>query len=91
MTLELTAAQQQALDARGAEPLRLVDPRTQECYVLVPAGAYDRVKALLYDDSPPSDEEKRRQLAASGERAGWTDPEMDVYDNYDENRKQLWR
>jgi hypothetical protein len=50
---------------------------------------YDRIKALLYDDGLPTDEEKRRQLAPSGERAGWTDPAMDVYDNYDENRKLL--
>jgi hypothetical protein len=90
MTLELNEPQQQALDVQSEEPLRLVDPRTQECYVLVKAEVFDRLKQLLYDDTPPSDEEKRRQLAASGERAGWADPEMDVYDNYNENRKKLW-
>ena len=89
MSIELTEPLQQALDAATGEPLRVVDPRTQECYVLLRAEVYDRLKALVYDDSPPSEEERRRQLAASGERAGWTDPEMDVYDNYDENRKRL--
>jgi hypothetical protein len=49
----------------------------------------NRIKTLLYDDGLPTDEEKRRQLAAAGERAGWTDPGMDVYDNYDENRNLL--
>jgi hypothetical protein len=90
MTLELNEQQQHALDAQSEEPLRLMDPRTKEWYVLVKAEVFDRLKQLLYDDTPPSDEEKRRQLAASGERAGWADPEMDIYDNYDENHKKLW-
>jgi hypothetical protein len=90
MTLELNEPQQQALDAQAEEPLRLVDPRTQLSYVLVKADIFDRLKQLLYDDASPSEEEKRRQLAASGERGGWLDPEMDVYDNYDENSKKLW-
>jgi hypothetical protein len=89
MDLELTAAQQQALATYHDEPVQFVDPRTGERYMLVKAAVYDRIKALLYDDGLPTDEEKRRQLAASGERAGWTDPAMDVYDNYDENRKLL--
>ena len=41
---------------------------------------------LFYDDSPPSIEERRRHLEESGRRAGWDDPEMNVYVNYDENR-----
>jgi hypothetical protein len=33
-------------------------------------------------------EEKRRfQLAEFGRRAGWDDPEMDVYDDLDPRRK----
>jgi hypothetical protein len=90
MTVDLTEPLQVALDASGEEPLRLIDPRTNESYVLVKAETYERLKALLYDDGPPSEEEMRRQLAASGERAGWTDPEMDVYDNYDESRRRQW-
>jgi hypothetical protein len=90
MSIELNEQQQHALDTVRDEPPRLVDPRTNESYVLVRADVYDRLRALLVDNDLPSDEEKRRQLAASGERAGWADPEMDVYDNYDENRKRLW-
>jgi hypothetical protein len=82
MSMELTEQQQQALDSQNEDPPRIIDPRTQECYVLVRAEVFDRLKAMLYDDGPPSDEEKSRQLAASGERAGWADPEMDVYNNY---------
>lgn len=90
MDMELNEQQQQALDLRSDDPPRVTDPRTGECYVLIRAEVYNRLKALLYDDGSPSDEEKRRQLAESGERAGWADPEMDVYDNYDNNRKLLW-
>lgn len=89
MSIELTEPLQQALDASHDEPLRVVDPRTQESYVLVPAVLYERLKSLLYDDSLPAQEERDRQLAESGERAGWTDAAMDVYDDYDENRKKL--
>jgi hypothetical protein len=89
MEFELTEAQQQALSASREELVYFVDPQTGERFVLVKAEVYDRLKALLYDDGPPTDEEKRRQLAASGERAGWTDPAMDIYDNYEENRKLL--
>jgi hypothetical protein len=89
MSLELSEPQQKALDATSNEPLRLLDPRTQECYVLVKAEVFDRLGQLLFEDALPSEDEKRQQLAASGERAGWTDPEMDVYASYDENRKLL--
>jgi hypothetical protein len=36
-------------------------------------------------------EEQIILLASSGNRAGWDDPEMDAYDNYDENLNKLGR
>jgi hypothetical protein len=42
----------------------------------------------VYDDSPPSLEEMREQLARSGCRAGWTDPEMDVYDRHEDDSRK---
>jgi hypothetical protein len=47
MSIELTEPQQQALDRQQGDPLRVVDPRTREAYVLLPAAVYDRVKELL--------------------------------------------
>lgn len=44
---ELTARQQQELGER--EPV-LVDPRTQERYVLVRKAVFDRMRELLQDD-----------------------------------------
>jgi hypothetical protein len=51
MSVELTEPQQQALDARTEEPLRLVDPRNRASYVLVRADIFERMKALVQDDS----------------------------------------
>lgn len=48
--IELTDAQRQAM--QGEDPPRLVDPVTQETYVLLRADVYDRLKGLLADDLP---------------------------------------
>jgi hypothetical protein len=88
--MELTEEQRRELREASGEIIMLRDPETQQKYVLLRADVYERLKGLVYDDSAPSDDEKRLQLAESGKRAGWDDPEMNVYDNYDENLKKLW-
>jgi hypothetical protein len=115
MRVELTEQQQQALDAAGDAPARVippgtdlvhvllpsedfdwisglvkdipaasrrVDPRTQKTYALVPLPAYERFKAFFEED-PITPEEKRALLREAGKRAGWGDPEMDVYNDLD--------
>jgi hypothetical protein len=47
--LELTVQQQQALDA-SPEPPRLVDPRTQQTYILLESAVYERLRTLLAED-----------------------------------------
>jgi hypothetical protein len=86
MTLELTETQRKALKENGGSP-RLRDPDTDTTYVLVREDIYDRIKGLLDDDWPA--DERLRLLAESGKRAGWADPPMDDYDNYEENRNKL--
>lgn len=86
--LELSAQQRQELRQKKNVDIRILDPETQQEYVLLRAELYDRLKQLLYDDSDWTPEEQLRLLAESGNRAGWNDPEMDVYDNYDESRKK---
>lgn len=49
--------------------------------VLVRADVFARLKHLVYDDSPLSAAEKTRLLIEAGKRAGWDDPEMDVYND----------
>ena len=49
--IELTAPLQQALDNSPGEPLRLVDPRTKQTYVLLRTELYDQVKAILESEN----------------------------------------
>jgi hypothetical protein len=85
--IELTEEQRKALGEGRESPLTLVDPKTQIAYVLVRQDVYDRLTGLLDDDWTP--EERLQLLAESGRRAGWHDPAMDAYDNYDESLKKL--
>jgi len=87
--IELTGEQRQQLrQANGAE-VRLRDSEAGREYVILPAETYDRLRSLLYDEGDWTPEEQLKLLAESGKRAGWDDPEMDVYDNYEESRKKL--
>jgi hypothetical protein len=52
--IELTPQQRRELTE--PEPMA-IDPDTKESYVLVRKEDYERLKALLYDDSPWTDEE----------------------------------
>jgi hypothetical protein len=88
--LELSAQQRQELKQKNGVEIRVCDPETQQEYVLLLAQVYERLKQLLFDDNDWTPEEQLRLLAESGSRAGWDDPEMDVYDRYDENHKKLW-
>jgi hypothetical protein len=87
--LELTAQQWDELKHSKGPEVRLADPESGQQYVLMPAEVYDRWQRLLYDAGDWTPEEQLRLLAESGKRAGWDDPAMDIYDNYDENRKKL--
>ena len=52
--IELTPQQRHELTE--PEPLA-IDPETKETYVLVRKEVYERLRELLYDDSPWTDEE----------------------------------
>ena len=86
--MELTEELRRKIRESNVEPLVLTDPETKLEYVLLRADVYEQLKRLAYDDSPPSEEEMRHQLAESAKRAGWYDAEMNVYDDYDENRRR---
>ena len=50
MSIQLTPQQQQALDHQGDKHPRMLDPRTNMAYVLVPEAEYDSIRDLLEDD-----------------------------------------
>ena len=55
--IELTEQQVKALENAEGTPLRLLNPRTKDTYVLLPVAEYERVIKDEYDDTPWSKEE----------------------------------
>jgi hypothetical protein len=74
--IELSEQQRQELKS---DLPRAMDPITKRIYVLVSEDAYERMQALLAPERLPTDEQQAL-LHAAGLRAGWDDPEMDIYD-----------
>ena len=74
--IELTAEQRLELNA---DVPRAIDPLTRTKYVLVKEDVYERLEALLVPERLTV-AEQQAALHAAGLRAGWDDPEMDVYD-----------
>lgn len=76
-----------ALDVKGAAPLRTVHPVTGKAFFLVSEDFYERLRPL-FENVPTSLDEQGFHLRETGRRAGWDEPAMDAYDNYDEQRSQ---
>ncbi|HEY3242234.1 MAG TPA: hypothetical protein VGM03_02695 [Phycisphaerae bacterium] len=47
MAVELSESQRQALGGSPGLPLQVIDPATQELYVLVPMEEYEQLRTLL--------------------------------------------
>jgi hypothetical protein len=58
-------SEEQRQELEKPDPVRVRDPKTNEVYVLVRAEIYERMRPVL---------------DGFARRAGWDDPEMDVYD-----------
>ncbi len=85
MTIELT--EEQWANMQGGEiPVRVNDPARTATFVLVRAEVYERFKSVFEEDAV-TEQERLFQLQQFGKRAGWDDPEMDVYDELDPRRK----
>lgn len=79
----LTTEQRNLLQQAGGDVLRLVDPDTQQQYVLMRAEIYDQLCTGNAELDP-------RELYPALHRAlrdeGWDDPQMDEYNRYGEPR-----
>jgi hypothetical protein len=80
MSIQLNEEQGKALDSDGETPPRVVDPRTNRTYVLIPAEQYDRLRALLEEELDIRSAYPLMDAVASKE--GWDDPSMDIYNDF---------
>ncbi len=81
--IELTEEQRKELKA---DLPRVLDPHTKKTYVLVSEEAFERMQALLAPERLPRTEQQAL-LHAAGLRAGWDDPEMEIYDREEKSLK----
>lgn len=86
MTPTVTAQMRQALQAEHGRPVKLVDEQTNQVYYVISAEMFESVRALITDEEF-NPREMYPLMAKVAGAAGWDDPIMDAYDNYDENRK----
>jgi len=82
MTIELTDAIRQALEARPGEPLRVIDPRTKAEYVLISKEWYEQLEQFVGLDPRAA-----YPLVDETFREGWDDPKMADYDNYEARKR----
>jgi hypothetical protein len=75
----LSPEQRELVKQSSREPVRLLDPDTNQEYVLVRAEVYDQIRSLP-DDLDPRD--LYPALARALQDEGWNDPQMDEYNRY---------
>jgi hypothetical protein len=83
MTMRLPEELRTAVVAHPGVPLELVDEQTHLSYVLLPVEEFQRLKSAAEDDL--SDTYAAQIETAM--RAGWSDPRMDEYNDYDAHRQ----
>ena len=86
MTIQLTPEQWTDISRHDGELVRVSDPSQCESFILLRSEVYERFKAL-FEGAPVSDQERIFELQQFGQRAGWDDPAMNVYDDLDPRRK----
>jgi len=86
MALSLSAEQHQAIVNHPGEIVEVIDEVSRARFVLLPVEQFERIKALLTSDEFDVRDTYAAQSAALAV-AGWDDPELDIYNDYDANRK----
>ena len=67
------------MEDSDTSPHRVVNPRTNETFVLLRVVEYERLTEDEYDHSPWTSEERHALAWEAGKHAGWDD--MDEYDD----------
>jgi hypothetical protein len=86
MTPKLSNEQRQAIEEQHGGPVLVVDGVTHEQYVLLPAEIYQRLRLFVEAEGFDIRETYPLQDNVAAE-AGWDDPAMDDYNDYDAHRK----
>lgn len=73
--------EQQRRELEQGQPVQVLDEDTKQAYILLRPEEFERLKKLVYDDSPWTDTEKEQLAWEAGQSLGWDD--MDEYDNYE--------
>ena len=84
MTPKLTTELDEAVRAHGS-PCPVVGADNQTQYVIISTEQFELYRQL-FEQGKLTEDEQRSALRHNGQRAGWDDPEMDAYDNYDQRR-----
>jgi hypothetical protein len=84
MTVKLPDELRTAVVANPGTPVELVDEQTHVSYVLLRSEEFQRLKTAAADDL--SDTYPAQMESAL--RAGWADPQMDEYNDYDAHQRQ---
>ena len=87
MVAALSEQQRNLLVAEPDEPVTVVDEQTQRVYYLISAERFERMRSLhSAEDFDPRD--AYPLIAKTAAEAGWADPLMDAYDNYEQAHAQ---
>jgi bifunctional DNA-binding transcriptional regulator/antitoxin component of YhaV-PrlF toxin-antitoxin module len=84
MTAKLPDELRTVVSAHPGETLELIDEQTRAAYVLVPADEFQRLKLAAEDELGDT----YAAQVESAMQAGWDDPRMDEYNDYDAHRRQ---
>ncbi|MDA1018459.1 MAG: hypothetical protein O3A00_28885 [Planctomycetota bacterium] len=87
MTLKLTNEIRQALHASPGQPVTIEDEQSNEKYVLLPMGTYQRFYNIFRDETFDVADTYSAQNAVAAS-SGWDDPEMEIYNDYDAHRNR---
>ena len=87
MTTKLPDDLRQAIEKEGGSPVHLVDSVTNVHYVLMRADQYANLGALIGEAEEFDPRELYPVMAKSAAAAGWDDPDLDAYNDYDAAKK----
>jgi len=87
MTTKLPDDLRQAIEKEGGSPVHLGDAATNVHYVLMRAEQYANLSAMFAEGVEIDGRELYPLMARSAASAGWDDPDLDAYNDYDAHKK----